>query len=98
MLLAPQNSSPLKNFVFTVVHLCLVYVLLSVPSLNEMKTQRHFSLSFCSPLEGSRTEMNVFIVLETNVFCAGDEPSSAGDECVENAHSNFNHAYTHRYK
>ena len=35
---------------------------------------------------------------ETNTFCAGGEHFSAGDECVENAHSNFSHTQTASYQ
>ena len=34
------------------------------------------------------------LVLETNVFYAGDERLSAGDEHVENMHWSFSHTHT----
>ena len=38
------------------------------------------------------------MVLEINVFHAGDEPFSAGDEQLENAHSTFSHTHTNGYR
>ena len=37
------------------------------------------------------------LALETNVFYAGDEHFSVGDECVENARLSFSHTHTHTH-
>ena len=76
-----------------------------------MTFYRNFFLSNCSFLEGevskrsSKYKMNVFIVLETNIFAQGtnalsasDERFSAGDERVQNVHSNFTHTHTASYQ
>ena len=42
-------------------------------------------------------EMNTFDV-GTNTFCTSDKLFSAGDEPIENAHSNFSHTHTASYQ
>ena len=94
-----KNTKQMSGSLLAFFHLCLVSALFSGPSLTKKKFPKKIFPFFWLFFKGflnhlpNRRRMHLLcwrwtlLAWGKNVFCTSEEHFSAGDKCVENAHS-----------